>query len=179
MRRFRLFSLSLTVAVALTLMSTVVSGTHVIDCDRDDPSPCVQMARGFPFPYVVDHPAFSPAGSADLIGAVSGLDILVAVNFWADVLFWWFGALLIALSITRPAQSNRGRDDGPTTNNWLTQAAAPREDSRVGAASGAPRLFAATTSGDAASGQSPLMTQAPKGPAFAAWARPKGRWANG
>lgn len=108
MHRVRLFCLSVLAAVAVALGSTAVTGTYIIDCERDDPSPCVQAALGFPLLYVVDHPAVSPAGSADLIGAALGLDLFIASNFWADVLFWWFGALSVWMAFARRRTTKQG-----------------------------------------------------------------------
>lgn len=87
---------SLIVALIVTLILSAVPTSQVLDCiEVEHPGPCVQVAGGFPFAYVVDSPYLSPRGSADLIGAVTGLDLLLWHGFLANILVWWLAALVI------------------------------------------------------------------------------------
>lgn len=108
--RLRLLA-CLVAALALTLSSTAVTGTEIIDCERDDPAPCVQRAAGFPLLYIVDHHALSPTGSVDLVGAALGTDIFIARHFWADMLIWWVAALS-AVAALRPPHQRPGAKTG-------------------------------------------------------------------
>jgi hypothetical protein len=107
--RLRLLALAFAAALALTLASTAVTGTVIIDCERDDPAPCVQQAAGFPLLYIVDHHALSPTGSLDLIGALVGTDIFIARHFWADVLIWWIAALSLFAVLRTPGQRSAAK----------------------------------------------------------------------
>ena len=48
-------------------------------------SQCRVAAAGFPFPYILDYPGLSPTHSADLWGAIIGIDKFRSGPFCADV----------------------------------------------------------------------------------------------
>jgi len=107
MARLRVLGLGFVAALALTILSSMVHGTYMIDCERDDPAPCVQVAAGFPLLYLVDHHGLSPGGRVDLLGGLIGEDILIGRNFWADVLVWWIAVLVFWSTLATPLQSGR------------------------------------------------------------------------
>lgn len=77
-------------ALLLALASSAVERTRPEVQDWDCPPAPASCARpvvvvGFPFPYVSDFHGISPVGSADLVGALLGMDHFHAGAFWADV----------------------------------------------------------------------------------------------
>lgn len=77
----------------LTLLSTAAPRTvamtypDIMGCEQS----CEVAAAGFPVAFIVDYPGLSPVGSADLAGALLGLDrtlwdrAAVAYVFWTAV----------------------------------------------------------------------------------------------
>jgi len=55
-----------------SLVNTKVAVVHpdIMGCEQS----CLVVAAGWPVPYIQDYPAISPVGSADLSGALFGLD---------------------------------------------------------------------------------------------------------
>lgn len=103
---------ALLIAVALTLLSTVVKGSvneyQGWDCppgERQCPHPVA--ARGFPMPYVVDKEYLSPTPNVDLMGALLGLDAFRGTRFLADLGVW----LLVALAADALHRRARSRRD--------------------------------------------------------------------
>gem|GEM_PF-3719335 len=75
-------------AVAAALASSVAPGAYVHSCaEIEDPGPCIQVAGGYPFPFVVDH-HLSPANRVDLFSAMTGEGFFVWPPFAADVIFY-------------------------------------------------------------------------------------------
>lgn len=102
-RRVRVLALTLLLAAAATALSSLVPGTHALNCTGiDDPGPCVQAAAGFPFPFIVDHWLYSPGGRADLAGALFGLDLFLGRQALATLLFWWIALLALRAATGRP-----------------------------------------------------------------------------
>lgn len=94
----RATALTFAAAAAVALASAAVPTTFVLDCvEIEDSGPCVEAAGGFPFAYVVDNPHLSPHGRADLLGAITGLDIFLWHGFLADLLIWWRAAAILAM----------------------------------------------------------------------------------
>jgi hypothetical protein len=88
------------IAVGFTLLSTVVQGTRTEyqgwDCNPGQVAcPHPMVAVGFPLPYVVDRDGLSPGNSADLMGALLGLDAFRPLPFWLDLAFWLGATLLL------------------------------------------------------------------------------------
>jgi hypothetical protein len=84
-------------AVSITMASSLVPGTRVEVQDWDCPPAPASCARtvvavGFPIPYIADYHGISPVGSADLIGALIGVDKIRPLAFWTNVAF--YGALV-------------------------------------------------------------------------------------
>lgn len=53
---------------------------------------CIAAGAGYPFAYVVDKNYLSPVGSADIAGAIFGVDRIVWPKFFASLVFG-FGVL--------------------------------------------------------------------------------------
>lgn len=86
--------LLLGIALALTLASSLVERTRLEVQDWDCPPAPASCARpvvviGFPLPYISDFHGISPVGSADLTGALLGMDHFHAGAFWADVAIYF------------------------------------------------------------------------------------------
>jgi len=98
--------LSVCAAIA-ALASSCVSGKVQIAYPGSED--CVQgcdfVAGGWPFLYVVDQHGLSPAGSADLLGAVLGNDILRPGHLVATYVFWL--ALFVSAQLVRRWTSRR------------------------------------------------------------------------
>ena len=80
-------------ALALTLLSSRVSGTRLEVQDWDCPPAPASCARpvlvlGFPLPYVSDYHGISVVGSASLSGALLGEDHFHAGAFLIDLLVY-------------------------------------------------------------------------------------------
>lgn len=65
--------------ISSSFINRTVSAVYpdILGCERS----CETAAGGWPFPFVVDYPGLSPGGTADLVGALLGVDRL------------WFGSL--------------------------------------------------------------------------------------
>ena len=82
------------IALALTLASSLVERTRLEVQDWDCPPAPASCARpvvviGFPLPYISDFHGISPVGSADLTGALLGMDHFHADAFWANVAIYF------------------------------------------------------------------------------------------
>ena len=53
------------------------------------------IVAGFPLPYIVDYHGLSPGGSADLVGALMGVDLFHWRPFLLDAAIYLFALLLI------------------------------------------------------------------------------------
>jgi len=53
------------------------------------------IVAGFPLPYIVDYHGLSPGGSADLVGALMGVDLFQWRPFLLDSAIYLFAFLLI------------------------------------------------------------------------------------
>ena len=83
-------------AVVLVLAAAATLGTSALhtrvnvvypgsmDCQRG----CEFLAGGWPFPYLVDHPGISPAGSISLVEGIMGVDIIRPLPLLASFVFW-------------------------------------------------------------------------------------------
>lgn len=97
-------------AVILTMASSIVPGTRVEvqewDCPPA-PASCARtvVAAGFPIPYIADYHGISPVGSADLVGALMGIDKIRPLPFWANVAF--YGALVAVVWGTLARRAGR------------------------------------------------------------------------
>ena len=100
-------------ALLLTAMSSVVADSRLEVQDWDcppAPASCARpmLVKGFPFPYISDFHGISPVGSADLVGAILGMDLFHALAFWADVAV--YAALLLAAVVARRRLARRNED---------------------------------------------------------------------
>lgn len=97
--------LALAAGLILALASTAVPGRtrahypDIMGCEAG----CVVAAAGWPAPYAVDYLGISPVGSADLVGALFGLDRFRPAAFGLTWLFWT--AVTAALVLLRRAWS--------------------------------------------------------------------------
>jgi hypothetical protein len=66
-------------------------GSH--DCHQG----CDFVTGGWPFPFLIDHPAISPTGSVSLTAGLLGDDIFRVPSFAATLIFWLATVLLIRL----------------------------------------------------------------------------------
>ena len=100
--RRRLIVSTLGSAAIITLLSLAVPGRQTVMCtDIDAPGPCVQLAAGFPFPYVVDHWLYSAGDNVSLIAALMGEDLLIWQNALASLIFWWVAAVAVVVALRR------------------------------------------------------------------------------
>jgi hypothetical protein len=102
-------------ALVLTLASGFAEDSRLEVQDWDCPPAPASCARpvvvaGVPVPYVSDYHGLSPVGSADVVGAVLGLDHFHAGAFWANVAF--YGLVLAGL---QAAWSRFGPRNGART----------------------------------------------------------------
>ena len=67
-------------------------------------SACLVAAGGWPFPYLVDYPGLSPAGSASLIGAMLGVDVIWPDELATTFLFWLAMSVLAVWALVRKRQ---------------------------------------------------------------------------
>ena len=101
----RFFAL-LTIAVALTLASSVVRSTRLEVQDWDCPPAPASCARpvlvlGFPLPYISDYHGISVVGNASLSGALLGEDHFHWSGFVADVVVYFVIAAAGVLAMRR------------------------------------------------------------------------------
>ena len=106
MRRLRALLLCALLGTALALASSVVRGTRLEVQDWDcppAPASCARpvLVRGFPLPYISDHHGISPVGSADLVGAILGMDHLHEGALAVDAGLYAVLAAAVHLATTR------------------------------------------------------------------------------
>jgi hypothetical protein len=93
----RLAIASFALATVCTGLSTLVSTRAtaiypgIMDCERG----CQVAAAGWPVPFVIDYPGASPAGSADLLGLMLGIDILNSMSLLYTFLTWLLFSILV------------------------------------------------------------------------------------
>ena len=86
-------------AVLLTLFSSAIKGTRLVVQDWDC-TPALEscerpmVVAGFPFPYITDYHGLSPGLSADLTGALLGLDLFSWRAFLLDAAIY-LGVLVV------------------------------------------------------------------------------------
>jgi hypothetical protein len=90
MKHLRRTARALAVAVALALLSSVVTSTRLEVQDWDCPPAPASCARpvvvvGWPLPYISDFHGISVVGSADVIGALMGEDHFHWLPFLGNV----------------------------------------------------------------------------------------------
>ncbi|MDR7295531.1 hypothetical protein J2X16_000852 [Pelomonas aquatica] len=92
-------------SLAMTLLSSCVPRTVelVYPGSTDCHSGCQFVAGGWPFAYVVDAHGLSPSGSADLLGAVLGNDLLRVDQLLMTLVFW--AGVHLALTFARRRRS--------------------------------------------------------------------------
>ena len=98
--------------VALALASSVVRGTRLEVQDWDcppAPASCARpvLVRGFPLPYISDHHGISPVGSADLVGALLGMDHLHRGALAVDAALYALLAVAVHAATTRATRATR------------------------------------------------------------------------
>lgn len=77
-------------SMVATIASSAIPGTvttryaDIMGCEVS----CPMDAGGWPFAYVVDYPGLSPSGSADFLGYLIGVDMLLHASFAATSLCW-------------------------------------------------------------------------------------------
>ena len=103
---FRRLTTMLFAAVAITLATSVVGTTRLVVQDWDcppAPASCERpmLVKGFPFPYISDYHGISVSGSADLVGALMGEDLLHSDAFAWSVTFWFVECALLGLAVRR------------------------------------------------------------------------------
>jgi hypothetical protein len=78
------------VAVFLSAASSCVPGKviDVVPGSEDCQTGCLAAAAGWPVAYIVDGHGLSPGGSADLVGALLGVDRLDGLRATLNVLLW-------------------------------------------------------------------------------------------
>ena len=101
------------IALAATLVSSVVESTRSVVQDWDCPPAPLSCARdvvvvGFPFPYIYDYHGLSPVGSADLMGVLLDMDHFHWMPFAGNFALYSLLAGLIVLAGAR-ARSLRKR----------------------------------------------------------------------
>jgi hypothetical protein len=95
---FKRTLMALLFAAIATLVSSTIPG-WVRDVDPGSmhcQQGCDVVAAGWPFPYIVDYHGLSPVGSADVLGALFGLDFIWPGAMAATFLFWL--GLLVAVA---------------------------------------------------------------------------------
>ncbi|MEO8655129.1 MAG: hypothetical protein ABI409_13470 [Ramlibacter sp.] len=109
MNRMRKVLLVSVIAAATTLASSVISGRvrafypGSMDCALG----CEFVAGGWPFPYLVDHPAISPTGSVSLVNGLLGVDIIWFGSLAATYGFWLALFAAFGWAIGRSARHGR------------------------------------------------------------------------
>ena len=77
-------------AIVLLFVSAFIPNTietnysDIMGCEQS----CTVDAAGYPLPFIVDYPGLSPAGSADLLGALLGNDNVNPITLIFSFLFW-------------------------------------------------------------------------------------------
>ena len=64
------------------------------------------LVVGWPLPYIEDFHGISPGGSADLVGALLGMDLFHPAPFVTDIAFY---AIVVWLVLTLAARTRRRR----------------------------------------------------------------------
>lgn len=96
------FVRALIASVTMTLISSCVPRSvemvypGTMDCENG----CEFAAGGWPFAYIVDRHGLSPSGSADLLGALVGADMVRWDEMRMTLLFWLFIYVSVAISRT-------------------------------------------------------------------------------
>lgn len=73
-------------------------------------SACVVSAGGWPMPYVVDYPGLSPVGSADVVGALMGLDRLRLPALAVTFAVWLAVSAAVVVGVSRGRLARRTAD---------------------------------------------------------------------
>lgn len=109
--RKRSVLLVLAFATALALASSAIAGNATVNYHDIEvcAAGCTVAAAGWPFPYLVDYPGLSPAGSASLVEAFSGSDHVLWTSFVATWLAWAATAGLLAWLFGRKRPPPRRR----------------------------------------------------------------------
>ena len=93
--------LALLWAALLTYCSLLYGAEAVLVCSciGDEITTCPRLAAGFPFPFLVDHPGLSPAGSIayDPLSLIVGVDLVLRPQLGATYAYWLVIAGLIAI----------------------------------------------------------------------------------
>lgn len=91
MNRFSKHLAAIGVASCATLLSSswptelMARYTGIMGCE----TACRVAGAGWPFPFLVDYPGLSPAGSASLVGAVLGVDMVRPGALAMSFVCWW------------------------------------------------------------------------------------------
>lgn len=113
MKQWRTFAALALLAIAATLASSLVGGRASSSYPEimGYENACATAAGGWPFPYLVDFPALSPAGSVWLIGGLLGMDKFRYPQLAGSFLFW-LGAGSLACLLIRRRRSGRAPPPG-------------------------------------------------------------------
>lgn len=89
------FLSGLAAALASSVLASATTAIYpeIMGCEAG----CAVAAGGWPVPYIIDYPGISVAGSADLLGLLTGEDRFSAAAFLATALFWTLVASLAVL----------------------------------------------------------------------------------
>jgi hypothetical protein len=109
--RKRSLLLVLVAATALTLGSSAIGRHATVNYPDIEgcSAGCTVAAAGWPFPYLVDYPGLSPAGTASLAQAITGSDHVLWTSFVATWLAWagLLGLAAVLLRRRRAPQKRR------------------------------------------------------------------------
>ena len=103
MRRHVTSLISVLIATVCTIASSGIPSRFrivrpdIMGCENG----CMVAAGGWPFAYVVDGMNTSPVGSADLMGALIGLDDLHWDRFGATFLIWLVAVAVVLVSLDK------------------------------------------------------------------------------
>ena len=97
------------VSLLAALASSAIKSTRLVVQDWDctparESCERPMVAAGFPLPYVIDYHGISPAGSADLAGALLGMDLFYLRPFILDT-----GIYLLVFLVIHAFVSSRRR----------------------------------------------------------------------
>lgn len=105
--------LALLWAALVTYCSLLYEAEAVLVCSSfgDEITTCARLAAGFPFPFLVDHPGLSPAGSIayDPLSLIVGVDLVLRPQLAATYGYWLLIAGLLAIKRYRIRRAGGSR----------------------------------------------------------------------
>ena len=109
--RKRTVLLTLVAATILVLATSAISSRATVNYPDVDgcAAGCTVAAAGWPFPYLVDYPGISPAGSVSLTEAAFGSDHVLWTSFVASWLAWAVPVVLLVWLLGRRRKPQKRR----------------------------------------------------------------------